>query len=96
MGTERKCSSCGEWNMQDVCSVCGQDLNPKRERIRKIREVQKKKEEEEPSRLETFLLIWKETKNPILKIFYWMGYSVWVVYMAILSMIAFCIAWGPG
>ena len=96
MGTERKCSSCGEWNSEDICSYCGQDLNPKRVRIKKIREVKNKKEAEEPPKLELFLSRWKKTKNPVLKGFYWLGYSVWFLYMAILSAIAFLVAWGPG
>lgn len=96
MGTERKCSSCGEWNSKDICAFCGQDLNPKRVRIKKIREVKNKKEAEVPPKLEVFLLRWKETRNPVLKVLYWLGYSIWFLYMAILSAIAFLVAWGPG
>ncbi len=96
MGVERKCSKCGAWNKLDVCSGCGNELNPKRIRIQKIREAQEKKSQEEPSRLEKVLENWKRTNNPFLKLAYWIGYSVWVVYMAILSFIAFIIAWGPG
>ncbi len=96
MGVERKCPECGTWNNVDICTNCGADLNPKRNRVKKIREVQKKKEEEDPSKLEKILAQWKNTKNPFLKIAYWVGYSVWMVYMAILSAIAFMVAWGPG
>lgn len=96
MGVERKCNQCGTWNNADVCASCGAELNPKRIRVQKIREVQKQKALEEPSRLEKILARWKNTRNPFLKMAYWIGYSVWMIYMAILSLIAFAIAWGPG
>ena len=96
MGVERKCGQCGTWNAEDICISCGTDLNPKRVRIQKIREVQKKKEEEGPQKLEIFLSKWKNTKNPLFKLAYWGGYSVWMVYMAVLSFIALMAAWGPG
>lgn len=96
MGVERKCTQCGSWNNVDVCESCGADLNPKRNRVQKIREIQQKKSQEELPKLEQFLLKWKNTKNPFLKATYWIGYSVWTIYMAILSVIAFLAAWGPG
>lgn len=96
MGVERKCNNCGAWNTVDTCSSCGTDLNPKRVRIKKIRAVQEEKEAQGLPKLEQFLLNWKNTKNPLFKMTYWIGYSVWVVYMAVLSFIAFMAAWGPG
>ena len=96
MSIERKCGSCGNWSDADVCTRCGVDLNPKRLRVKKIREVEEKKKAETPEKLEAFLIKWKEAKNPFFKMTYWIGYSVWMVYMGILSLIAFMVAWGPG
>lgn len=96
MAVERKCHSCGSWNTEDVCTNCKADLNPKKIRVNKIREVQLKKAQDEPPRLEKALAKWENSKNPFLKMTYWIGYSVWMVYMGILSLIAFMIAWGPG
>tara|TARA_B100001769_G_C21580525_1_gene328332 strand:- start:118 stop:408 length:291 start_codon:yes stop_codon:yes gene_type:complete len=96
MLVERKCLGCGEWISNDICEKCGLDSNPKRVRIQKIRAVQTKKEEQQPPRLELFLQKWKNTKNPFFKSTYWIGYSVWFIYMAILSFFALIVAWGPG
>tara|TARA_B100000767_G_C19708365_1_gene511611 strand:- start:501 stop:791 length:291 start_codon:yes stop_codon:yes gene_type:complete len=96
MSVERKCNNCGNWSDFDICSNCGFDLNPKRIRVKKIREQKEKKKAEAPEKLEAFLAKWKGAKNPFLKITYWIGYSVWTIYMGILSIIAFIIAWGPG
>lgn len=96
MATERKCTTCGTWNSTDTCSSCGAELNPKRLRVQKIRAVEAEKALRPPSKLELFLQHWKASQNPFFKMTYWIGYSVWVVYMAILSFIAFMAAWGPG
>lgn len=96
MSIQRKCGSCGSWSNADVCTNCGADLNPKRLRVKKIREVEEKKKSETPEKLEAFLIRWKEAKNPFFKLTYWVGYSFWMVYMGILSLIAFMVAWGPG
>ena len=96
MLVERKCSGCGVWISADVCPKCGLDSNPKRVRVQKIREVKTQKESEEPEKIELLLQKWKNTKNPILKTTYWIGYSVWLVYFSILSFIAFLVAWLPG
>ncbi len=96
MLVERKCLGCGTWVSTDVCPKCGLNTNPKKIRVDKIREIKSKKEAQNSSRLELILKKWKNTKNPFFKMSYWIGYSIWLIYMAILSFFAFIIAWGPG
>ena len=96
MLVERKCSGCGVWISTDVCPKCGFDSNPKRVRVQKIRDVKTQKESAEPEKIDLVLKKWKNTKNPILKLAYWFGYSIWFAYFSILSFIAFLVAWLPG
>lgn len=96
MSSERKCPSCGSWNIDSTCSSCGKELDPKKLRIEKIKEVRKKKELEPTPKLDAFFIQWKATKNPIYKGLYWIAYSIWSIYMGILSFILLFIAWGPG
>lgn len=93
---ERKCSSCGTWSAEDYCPNCNALLNPLE--IQKIK-LQEKEEEilnTPKPKLDQFFINWKATKNPIFKFFYYIAYSFWMVYMAILSFILMVIAWGPG
>lgn len=96
MSFERKCPSCGSWNTSSVCITCKTELDPKKIRIEKIKEVRKKKQLEPTPKLDAFFIKWKATKNPFSKGLYWIAYSFWTVYMAILSFILLFVAWGPG
>lgn len=96
MNTERKCSNCGTWTFKTPCDSCGQELDPVKLQQAK-KEVQEAEKALEPTpKLDAFFLKWKSTKNPIFKIFYWIAYSVWLVYLGIMSFILFMVAWGPG
>lgn len=96
MSSERKCFNCQAWSVTDICSNCGTDLNPRRNHVKKLKENREKKKLEPSPKLEAFLLRWKNTSNPILKLFYFVGYSIWMIYMGIISFLAFLAIWGPG
>lgn len=96
MATERKCGNCGEWNTVSVCTSCGSELDPKKIRVQKIRAVQEEKKLEPKLKMDIFFAKWKATRNPFLKLGYWIGYSIWTIYMGIISFILLFIAWGPG
>tara|TARA_B110000211_G_C13739375_1_gene403857 strand:+ start:199 stop:489 length:291 start_codon:yes stop_codon:yes gene_type:complete len=96
MSTERKCDSCGAWNTKTTCETCGNELDPQKIRIKQVSNIQEEKALEPTPKIEKFLENWKQTKNPLYKLFYWMAYSIWFVYMGIISFILFMVAWGPG
>lgn len=96
MGSEKKCFNCGQWTSNDICEFCGQDLNHKRNHVKKLKATRDKKKLEPSPKLEAFLLKWKNTKNPFLRVGYWIGYSIWTIYMGVITLLAFLAIWGPG
>ncbi len=93
MSTERKCPSCGKWNLdQDYCTACKTLLSPiiieeKREAEREHRRLTTP-----PSSMDIFLDKWKNHRFWVLRILYKIVYTVSVIFVGIASLFAYLAA----
>lgn len=93
MSTERKCPSCGTWNLdQDYCTECKTVLSPeiieeKREEDREHRRLTTP-----PSSMDIFLDKWKNNRFWVLRILYKIVYTVFVIFVGIASLFAYLAA----
>lgn len=94
---ERKCSNCGTWNTNEArCTNCGTALTAELQREERIQKEKKRIEVRPPDFVTAYGERLKNSKNPLLKGLYYIGFSVWFVIMSIVSFFLFMIAWGPG
>lgn len=94
---ERKCPQCGTWNNDEThCKKCGTLIDPKE--IAEKEEEQKKKEFmlRKPGKLDALFDKFAQSKNPFVKIVYYILYSIWVVFAAIVGFVLYLTAAGPG
>lgn len=92
---EKKCPHCGEWspwnqNLKDVCEHCGKPLGGKDLEYQEKRKTQKQANEEQ------WIFYIKETDNNFVKGIKKAGNFFYVIYMAILTFVAWVIAFLPG
>jgi ribosomal protein L32 len=94
---KQKCPNCGEWNSDEkACTKCEYTLDFKE---RRVEEEEKKAQNyltREKDKLEQFLHDFKTSKYVIVRMIYYVLYSIWMVYFAIISFFAALIAWSPG
>jgi hypothetical protein len=97
MSTLRICAKCHTWNEnQDHCTNCGHLLNP--DLIRKI-ELEKKEKLEagrELDKVDLFLHKVKNSRFILVRVAYYLFYSIWFIFTAIVSFFIAIIAAGPG
>lgn len=95
---ERKCSSCGKWNNGAIenCIFCDAPISPKK--IIETREKERKASEaNEPlGKIDIYLKGLKEHPNFFIRILFNIVYSVWVVFMLIISAVVYFVALTPG
>lgn len=94
---QRKCSQCGHWNINlDYCEKCNNLINL--ELQTKLEHDQKWRErlEREPDQLDKAVDSIRYSKWWVLRVIYWIGHSIWVLLISILSFFMYMIAWGPG
>jgi hypothetical protein len=94
---ERKCLKCQTWNQDErFCKNCGAALAP--EEI--IKEEDEKRalieSQKAPDKLDVLLNKAKNSKYMIVRIIYYIFYSVAMVVFAIASFTAYLVAWSPG
>ncbi|MBK6950550.1 MAG: hypothetical protein IPH24_00490 [Crocinitomicaceae bacterium] len=94
---ERKCLKCYTWNQDErFCKSCGAALAP--EEI--IKEEDEKKafieSQKAPDKLDILLNKAKHSKYLLVRILFYIFYSVAMVVFAIASFVAYLVAWSPG
>jgi len=93
MSIERKCTACGTWNSDnDYCSKCGTVLSPvliEEERERKREEL---RENLPPSKLELFIVRWKNSRLILLRWIYYVLYTIGFIFFAFGAFVAWLAA----
>jgi ribosomal protein L32 len=93
MPTERKCPSCGTWNLdQDYCSSCKTILSPDLIEIQREKEREHRRFTTPPSSLDVFLDKWKNHRFWILRILYKIIRTVSFIFVGIASIFAYLAA----
>ena len=92
---EKKCPNCGKWstwnqNLRDTCDHCGKTLGGKDLEYQEKRQAQKQANEEQ------WIFYINESDNDFLKVLKKTGNFFYVIYMAILTFVAWVIAFLPG
>jgi uncharacterized membrane protein YvbJ len=92
---EKKCPHCGEWSkwkmdVQDTCQHCGKTLGERDLEYQKIREKDKKANEEQ------WIFHIKEDDSDLRKSLKKAGNFFYMIYMGILTFLAWLIAALPG
>lgn len=97
MAIERKCLNCGTWNKaNDFCTNCGSSISPQQITKERIEAREKEKREEKPSGVNVFLKKLKKSKNPFIKVTYYVLASLWAVYMFLLASVLYLSAVSNG
>ncbi len=95
---QRKCKACGTWNTGEVthCTNCGALIDPTMVREEEAEARHKKRMEAPRGRLDKFIELFKESRNPFMKFIFLVASAIWFVYWVILSFILWVIAATPG
>ncbi len=97
MNRNQKCPKCGTWNLnKNNCASCGQLLNHE---MKRQEEAQVKAEEianRAPDKIDLFLDQMKHSPWWLVKGLYYLGFSIYTIFVAIASFFMMMIAWGPG
>ena len=90
---ERKCSNCGSWNKdEDYCAFCKAPLSPKAIDSEKTIQLKKEAQAIPPSKLDVFLLKAKTSNFFVVRIIYYLFYSVFIIIGAFGAFIAWLAA----
>jgi hypothetical protein len=95
---ERKCTSCGQWNIGDVesCQFCNAPISPKKIIETRAKERKEVEEQKPADKIDVYLKKLKEHPNFFVRILFRVVYSTWVVFMFIVSIFVYTVALLPG
>jgi len=94
---QRKCPKCGHWNQDEhQCTECGYALTARLLHDEYIEKLEKEDSEKAPSKIEIWLNQLKQHDNVLVRMFYYVLFSIWSIYMFIVSVFVFIIATTPG
>lgn len=95
---ERKCGSCGQWviGQVDQCPHCGHTVNPHKRIEEEHVEREIKRQQVPKTWLDDLINKVKDSRNPFVKLVYYVLSAIWFVYWVILSFILWAIAASPG
>jgi hypothetical protein len=94
---ERKCPNCNTWsNNQDYCPHCKQAISSnaigKLEEKNRVEDIAKRP----PTKLDILVNRMKYSKYWLVRAGFYIGFSVWTIFMLILSFFMWLIALTPG
>ncbi len=94
---KRKCPDCQTWNETNThCTNCGYVLDYELRRQQEVKAFEEEQASRPPDKTTVFLDSMKHSRFFPIKAIYYLFYSVWALFAAILSGIMFFIAAGPG
>jgi uncharacterized membrane protein YvbJ len=97
MSISRKCPKCSTWNGDnDYCTSCGHLLNYAMQLEQEERDRSEAKRNRIPDPLEQFFIRWKASKNILVRVAYYIVFSIWFVLFAFFSFLMSIIFLGPG
>ncbi len=92
-----KCPHCHQWSSDpDVCDKCGAPIS--REKREEVKRGGKKKVSapEPPGKLQQFFIYAQQSKNPFVKIAYYLIMSIWGVYVGMVVILMYIAAAASG
>lgn len=94
---QRKCSKCGHWNTDlDYCEKCNNLLNLQLQVEIEQQQKEERRSIQPPDRLDRLFDAFKHSRFLPIRILYHILYSIWLVFIAVLSFFMYILAWGPG
>lgn len=85
-----KCPNCHEWSSQeDICGHCGSALGREQRELEKSGGEVKVTAPEPPGRLQQFFEYAQKSKNPFVKLLYFIVMSIWGVYVGLVVLILY-------
>jgi len=92
-----KCPNCQKWSSNtEVCENCGEILSQsKKEEIQQKKEGKIKKPEP-PGKLQQFFEYTRTSKNPFLRLLYFITISIWGIYVGFVVLIMYLVVAASG
>lgn len=95
---ERKCKACGTWNKKNVdhCISCGILISPEKIEQERRDAYEKEQQLRPPNKVDLWLERISNSKNPFVKVFYYIFYSIWFILMGLITIVIYLVAGTPG
>ena len=94
---ERKCLKCNTWNeAEDYCNKCGEALSPKALDLEREKRLAAEEAAREPTKLEIYQERAKNSKYLLVRIGYYIVYSIFMVIGGIGAFLAWLTAMANG
>jgi len=94
---QQKCDSCQHWNInKSRCEKCNHPLIASEYNKDYKTKIAKEDADKEPSKFELFLKKMEHSNNVLIKGAYYFLFSIWTIYMFILSIFVLLAAATPG
>ncbi|NNE55586.1 MAG: hypothetical protein HKN32_06170 [Flavobacteriales bacterium] len=95
---ERKCPSCGTWNVQGEthCFSCGEPVAPEAVIQNDFNKRNELRLAKPPNSIERVLRAWKNSPNPLWRALFVVAHTIWLIYAGILAFFLWLVAATPG
>ena len=95
---ERKCPNCQTWNRgeQEHCRSCNTLISPKKIQQKRVQKRIQEQKDKPLDKMDIYLKSLKENENIFIRIFFAILYSVWFIFMLIVSIVVYTVALTPG
>lgn len=92
-----KCPNCHEWSSDpDICDHCGEPISREKREEAKSGGKKKVSAPEPPGKLQQFFSYAQKSKNPLVKIAYFLVMSIWGVYVVMVVILMYIAAAASG
>ena len=94
---ERKCRKCNTWNTDnDFCTNCNAPLSPQEIRKAEVAELERKEADKPKDKVDLFLEKMKDSRYILVRGLYYICFSLWAAFMAVLAFFLWLVAATPG
>ena len=95
---QRKCPNCETWNNGVVahCKSCNTLISPEKIKQKRLQEREQEEKEKPLDKMDVYLKSLKENDNLLIKAIFTILYSVWFIFMLIVSIVVYTVALTPG
>ncbi|MFM7022319.1 MAG: hypothetical protein ACKOXB_05025 [Flavobacteriales bacterium] len=97
MSNSKRCPQCNTWNINsDYCEHCGHLLNHEKARKIEVENKEKAYENREKDKIDIFIDKMRYSSFLLVRVVFYIFYSIWFVFTAIVSLGVAIVAAGPG
>jgi hypothetical protein len=94
---QAKCTTCNEWSQNtEICDKCGAAISREKQELEYREKNNIVAKPEPPGALQRFFEYGQKSKNPFVKLLYYIVLSVWGVYVGIIVIILYIAAAAAG